>query len=196
MSIFQLKQSPLDAVDLHGVIKIQFGQPDKIAISTYLTRLDQALIVWGIVTAIIFGVAQSYRIDWYTQAIVWSVLSVITVGISTRLAWFWVATRNQRWLIYGWSLLVVAGLCLTDYGIFTGWGLLLRHLCGLWLGISAIGYIITGVAIQAQALILTGIIHIGAIPCLTVLPARQFFLTGLVMSFSLWLLAIVKWRHQ
>ncbi|MGD1856257.1 MAG: hypothetical protein ACFB2W_18605 [Leptolyngbyaceae cyanobacterium] len=196
MSIFQLKQSLADPVDLHGVIKIQLGRPTQPFISTYLTRLDQALIVWGLVTAAIFLIADSYYFDWYTQAVVWSVLSCIVTLISGRLTWFWVTTRNQRWIVYSWSLLVIAGLGLTDYSIFSGWGTLLRHLCALWLGISAVGYIITGIGIRAQALIVIGIVHILTIGGLMLLPVSQFLITGMVMSISLFLLAGFHWEHR
>ena len=196
MSIFQLKQTLVDPVDLHGVIKIQLGQPDHPLISTYLTRLDQALVAWGVLTAIIFLTAHFYLLDWYTQAIVWSGLSCLAIAISGKLTWFWVTTRNQRWILYGWSSLILMGLVLTDYGIFVSWGMVLRHLCALWLGISALGYVITGVGIQAPALILIGAAHIGTIPLLTLLPVPQFLLTGAVMTLSLFSLAAFHWEHQ
>lgn len=196
MPIFQLKQSLTDPVDLHGVIKIQLGPQEKNWTVTYLTRLDQALIAWGIVTAMIFLMAQSYLIDWHTQAVLWSVLSCIAIVISGQLTWFWVTTRHQRWIFYSWSMLVLVGLGITDYGIFTGVGLVLRHLCPLWLSLSALGYIITGIGIQAQALILIGLIHWIAIPTLTLVPYSQFLLTGGVMSVSLFLLASFHWEHR
>ena len=196
MFIFQLKQSLVDPVDLHGVIKIQFGDSDHALISTYLTRLDQALLAWGIATAAIFLVAQFNLLDWPTQAILWSALSGLVIVISGRLTWFWVTTRNQRWIVYGWSLLVIAGLFLTDYSIWSGWGFVLRHLCALWLALSAMGYTITGIGIKAPALILLGIIHACAIPILTLLPSHQFLLTGIVMSVSLFFLAAFHWEHQ
>lgn len=196
MSIFQLKQSLVDPVDRHGVIKIQFGQPNNAFISTYLTRLDQALIAWSVATAAIFWVAQFNLLDWHTQAILWSVLSCIVILISGKLTWFWVTTRNQRWIFYSWALLVIAGLGLTDYGIWQGWGMVLRHLCALWLGLSAIGYMLTGVGIKAPALMLIGLVHVCAIPGLSFLPIHQFLLTGTIMSVSLFFLAVFHWDHQ
>ncbi|MEM7796603.1 MAG: hypothetical protein AAF579_19380 [Cyanobacteria bacterium P01_C01_bin.118] len=196
MSIFQLKQSLIDPVDLHGVIKIQLGPQDNAWITTYLTRLDQALMAWGVITAIIFVIAQSYLIDWPTQAILWSVLSCAAIVISGQLTWFWVTTRHQRWIFYSWSVLVLVGLGITDYGIFTGVGVILRYLCPLWLSLSTLGYIITGIGIQAQALMLIGLIHGFAIPTLMLVPYSQFLLTGGVMSVSLFLLAIFHWDHH
>lgn len=196
MSIFQLKQSLVDPVDLHGVIKIQFGQYNKFWVSTYLTRLDQALIAWGMVTATIFLVAQLYVLDWTIQAIIWSVLSCIVILIAGKLTWFWVSTRNQRWIVYSWSILVMVGLGVTDYGIFGGWNLILGNLCALWLGISAVGYLITGLGIHAQALLLIGLVHVCTIPSLALLPIYQFLVTGSVMSISLFLLAAFHWEHH
>lgn len=195
MSIFQLKQSLIDPVDLHGVINVKFSQQGKAICLTYLTRLDQALIAWGVITAAIFLIAQFCLIDWYIQAIIWSALSCIAIAISGRLTWFWVTRRNQRWISYGWSLLVIIGLFLTDYSVFTGWSVVLRHLCALWLGLSAVGYTVTGVGMQAQALILMGFLHLCAIPCVILLPVYQFLLTGVVMSISLLCLALFHWDH-
>ena len=195
MSIFQLKQSLVDPVDLHGVIKIQFGRSDK-KIFTYFTRLDQALILWGVAIAAVFLVAQCYWLDWFTQARLWSILSCLVLLVSSKLAWFWVTTRNQRWIVYLWSFLVLGGLGLTDYGIFAGWALVLRNLCALWLGLSAVGYVATGIGIHAQALLLTGAVHGIAILGLGLVPAHQFLLTGSVMSVSLFLLAMFHWDHR
>ena len=196
MSIFQFKQSLVDPVDLHGVLRIRLGDPDNIFFSTYLTRLDQALILWGVVTATIFLAAQFYSLDWFLQSIVWSVLSSVAVLIAGRLTWFWVSTRNQRWILYCWSFLVVVGLYLTDYGIFRSWGIVLGNLCSMWLGISTLGYFVTGLGLRAKALILIGIVHLCAIPSLAIFPAWQFLLTGIVMSASLFCLAAFQWEHQ
>ncbi|MBE9065830.1 hypothetical protein IQ260_04100 [Leptolyngbya cf. ectocarpi LEGE 11479] len=195
MSVFRLKQDLVDPVDLHGVLRVRLGSQDNVFVSTYFTRLDQALIVWGVVTAAIFLVAQFCYLDWRIQAIVWSALSCAAILLVGRLAWFWVTTRNQRWILYGWSLLVMAGLVSTGYGILSAWGFLLRNLCSIWLGISAFGYFATGIGMQAQALILIGIVHICAIPILIVLPNWPFLLTGLVMSGSLFCLAVFQWEH-
>lgn len=196
MSIFQLKQTLADPVDLHGVLYLRIGLPNHRGISTYLTRLDQALIIWGIVTAVISGVAQVYPLAWTIQAVLWSVLSCAAILITSSLTWFWVNTRQQRWILYIWSLLILIGLALTDYGIFFGWGLVLVNLCSLWLGLSALGYFATGMRMRAPALIVIAIVHIGAIPLLTVLPTWQFLLTGGVISCSLFCLAAFQWQHQ
>ena len=196
MSFFQFKQNLVDPVDLHGVLRIRLGGQDNIFISTYLTRLDQALILWGVVTAAIFLVAQFYVLDWSFQAIVWSALSGAAILAAGRLTWFWVSTRNQRWILYCWSVLVVVGLSLTDCGIVLGWGIVLGNLCSIWLAISALGYFVTGIGIRARALILMGVVHLCAIPGLKVFPAWQFLLTGLVMSASLLCLAAFQWEHQ
>ena len=196
MSIFQLKQDLVDPVDLHGILRLQLGRQDKFFVATYFTRLDQALLIWGAVTAAIFLIAQFYFIDWHTQAIIWSALSGAAILTAGRLTWFWVTTRNQRWILYGWSLLVVCGLYLTDYGIVVGWGVILGNLCSMWLALSALGYFATGIGIQAKALILMSIVHLCSIPILTIFPTWQFLLTGVVMSGSLFCLAAFQWEHK
>lgn len=196
MPIFQLKRVLIDPVDLHGVLYIQWGSKNRTFISTYLTQLDQALAVWGGVTAIIFCVAQFYTLSWTVQMVVWAILSTTAMLVCNRLAWFWVTTRQKRWILYTWSILVLIGLSLSAYGIFAGQGLILGNLCSIWLGVCAIGYFITGVGIQAPALSLMGTIHLGAIPVLTALPSWQFLLTGATMSSCLFCLAAFQWQHQ
>ncbi|MBE9068613.1 hypothetical protein IQ260_18365 [Leptolyngbya cf. ectocarpi LEGE 11479] len=196
MSLFQRKQKLVDPVDLHGVIHIPIGQATSGNDSTYLTRLDQALVLWGMASAAIFCVAQFYRIDWSIQATLWSVFSGAVTLIAGQLTWFWVSSRNQRWILYHWSLLILIGLGLTDCSIWMGWGSLLAHLCSLWLGISALGYFVTGIGIQAPALLFLGILHSLVIPILAVLPPWQFLLTGVVISGSLFCLAAFQWQHK
>lgn len=193
MSIFQFKQGLTDLRELEGVIRIPLGIA---ATPFYLTRLDQALVVWGLVTAAIFFVAQAYWVDWYTQALVWSALSAAAVALAGQLTWRWVSVRNQRWILYVWSALVVAGLALTDYGIFASWVPVLRNLCSLWLGLSALGYVMTGVGIHAPAMVLMGGIHGGAIALLDLFPRYQFLFTGGVMTASLFCLALFHWEHR
>ena len=196
MPIFQLKKKLVDPVDLHGVLHIRLGIHNRTFLSTDLTRLDQALILWGTVTGAIFLIAQSFPIDWRLQAVAWSVLSCVAIGVCGWLTWFWVITRNQRWILYGWSLLVLVGLGLTDYAIFGGSGLLLSHLCLIWLGISALGYVVTGIGMQAPALILIGMVHLCTAAGLPLVPVWNFLLTGVVMSSSLFCLAAFYWEHQ
>ena len=196
MSIFRLKQNLTNPVDCHGVWYFKLDLFNQGCASTYLTRLDQALIVWAVAIAAIFFIAQFYPLNWKVQAVVWSILSCIAVWASGKLAWFWVTARQKRWILYCWSCLVLGGLYLTDYGIFTEWGILLVHLCSIWLGISAIGYFATGIGMRAPALSWIGIVHVGAIPILSLFPIYQFLLAGIVMFSSLFCLAAFEWQHQ
>ena len=54
---------------------------------------------------------------------------------------------------------MLGGVPLTDLGIFLGWGQILIHLCDLWLGLSAIGYLCTGLGMRSRTLIISSIIH-------------------------------------
>lgn len=194
--LFQFKQDTVDPVDLHGVVRIRWGNPAKPFLSTYLTQLDQALLVWGGATAAIFLIAQFYAFSWTFQAVIWSVLSGVATLVSGKLGWFWVSSRRQRWILYTWSLVVLMGLLLTAYGIFAGLPMVLVNLCPVWLVLCAIGYFATGIGIQAPAFMLSGAVHLAIIPALVTFPAWQFFWTGVTMSGCLFCLALLQWDHQ
>jgi len=194
--IFRFKQDLADPADLQGVVRIRWGRPDRRGLFTYYTRLDQALLLWSGAIALIFVTAQFVPLDWKTQAIAWSALSLATTIITSWLAWAWATAKQCRWILGVWCLLMVGGLCLTNYGVFMVQSTLLMHLCTLWLGISGLGYLVSGWGMQSQALTLTGITHWLLVPLLTVLPTWQFLLTGVFMAGNLWILAEFQWDHR
>jgi hypothetical protein len=98
-------------------------------------------------------------------------------------------------VVYFWSLLMLVGMSLTDYGIFRPVGVLVANLCPGWLGLCALGYVLTSIGMQARALALMGLVHLAAIPLLFLFPAWQYCLTGVVLSGSLWILATWQWDH-
>lgn len=194
--LFQFKQDMVDPVDLHGAVRIRWGNPAQPFLSTYLTQLDQALLVWGGATAAIFLIAQFYVFSWTLQALIWSALSGVATLISGKLGWFWVTRRQQRWILYTWSFLVLMGLLLTTYGVFAGLPIVLVNLCAIWLVLCAVGYFATGIGIHAPAFLLSGAVHLAVIPALLTFPAWQFFWTGVTMSGCLLCLALLQWQHQ
>ena len=52
------------------------------------------------------------------------------------MTYSWVKIERVTWVLYGWVILMLLGLVLTDWGIFLGWEKVLANLCPLWLGIS------------------------------------------------------------
>ncbi len=97
-------------------------------------------------------------------------------------------------MVYAWGLLAISGVVITDLAIFQGLPLILINLCPLWLGLSAVGYILTGIGLRSRALLLCGLAHAGAIFLLPYFMAWQFIFTGLVMKACLILLAELQWE--
>jgi hypothetical protein len=187
------KQQELDFQDLQGLWRIEWKFNQNAIYSGIYTRVDQAFIVWGLIAGVMFATAQFLPISWTTQAIWWSVLSLVGTVMMVRLTWFWAGVERLRWVVCGWGILMLTGVVLTDLGIFLGWGEILLRLCPMWLGLSAVGYLLTGVGLRSRALFLAGCFHILSIFCLPYVGGWQFLSTGAVMSCSLLLLAQLQW---
>lgn len=187
------KQEELDIQDLEGLLRLDWKVGKFSLWSGFYTRIDQVFILWGLICAGIFLTAQFLPVSWYTQAILWSVLTfVASIGMMI-LTWFWVSVEKLRWLLYGWIILMVGGVTLTDLGIFCGWGTVLVNLCPLWLTISAAGYLLTAWGVRSRTFLLMAIIHLTSIAVLPLCSGWQFFATGIVMAASLLILAEWQW---
>ncbi len=190
------KQEDLDYQDLQGIWRISGKIGNIRFISGFYTRIDQVFIVWGIICAGMFITAQYLPISWTTQAIVWTTFTGIGTAIMIAFTWFWVSVERLRWLIYAWVGLMLGGVLLTDLGIFLGWGQVLMRLCPLWLGLSAIGYVITAWAVRSRTFLITAVIHLFGILLLSYCGGKQFLATGLIMGMSLLLLAELQWEMR
>ncbi len=190
------KQKDLDYQDLQGIWRINGKIGNIRLISGFYTRIDQVFIVWGLICTGIFSTAQFLPISWAKQAILWTTLTVIGMAIMVGFTWFWVSVERLRWLIYAWVTLMLSGVILTDLGIFLGWGQILINLCPLWLGLSAIGYVITAWGVKSRTFLITATIHILGILLLSYCGGKQFLVTGLVMGMSLILLAELQWEMR
>ncbi|MGB3534969.1 MAG: hypothetical protein WBA13_15830 [Microcoleaceae cyanobacterium] len=191
--IFRIKQSHLDVQDIEGLLKINWKIGDITLFSGFYTRIDQACLLWGFITLIIFAVAQFVPISWLTQAYWWSVLSIAGTLAMVLLTRYWVWIEGMRWLLSCWALLMFAGVGLTNLGIFWGWTWILPNLCPLWLILCVFGYIATGFGLGSRAFIVAGMIHLAAIGLCTYIPQWQFLITGLIMAGTLVLLAEAQW---
>ncbi|NER80474.1 MAG: hypothetical protein F6K42_13035 [Leptolyngbya sp. SIO1D8] len=192
--ILRLKQTHLDIQDLDGLISWRWQINQRLIMSWLYTRIDQVFLLWGWITGLIFLVPQFFPvISWIHQAMIGSGVSIMGLMLMTWLAWFWVTVERLRWLIYLWIGLVLAGLLLTDYGIWKGSGLILMNLCPLWLIICSIGYVAMGLNMRSRTFLICAIFHGVAIPLLNLAPTCQFLITALVMSGSLFLLAELQW---
>lgn len=191
--VFRPKQHALDFQDRQGLLHLKIDIRNKTLFSNIYTRIDQVFVVWGLISAVIFFTAQFAPIDWITQAIFWSILTVIgTVGMAV-LTYFWVRVERLRWVLYSWILLMIGGVAVTDLGIFLGWGKVLMHLCDMWLILSAIGYFCTGIGLRSRAFFVSAAFHLLGIFVLPYFMGWQFLVTGLIMTFNLLLFAETQW---
>lgn len=144
-----------------------------------------------------FFTAQFLPVRWTLQAGFWSVLSLLGTFAMVNLAHYWVKVERVSWVLSCWVMLMLLGLVLTNLGIFLGWGEVLANLCPLWLGLSALGYFCTGLALRSRAIIAIGLVHLLVILILPYVGGWLFLLTGMVMVLSLLLLAEFQWdmRH-
>ena len=191
--IIRRKQHALDFQDRQGLLKLRLQISNKTLFNSIYTRIDQVFVVWGLITALIFFTAQFAPIDWRIQAAFWSVLTIAGTAAMSVLTYFWVKVERLRWVLYAWIVLMLAGVGITDYGIFCGSGTILMHLCDLWLGLSALGYFCTGIGLRSRALIMAGLFHIFGIAILPLCVGWQFMTTGLVMTANLLIFAETQW---
>lgn len=191
--LIRCKQESLDVQDLQGLLRIEWRLGGFRMFTGVYTRIDQTFLVWGWITAIIFTVAQFSRVNWYDQAMLWSGLTVIGVTAMAGLAWFWVRVEQLQWVVYAWSFLMLLGIALTDAGLFLGWGWIILNLCQLWLGLSAMGYGLTGIGLRSRTLLLAGLIHAIGIVLLPVFSTLPFLFTGMIIAGTLLFLSEVQW---
>ncbi|MEM8808132.1 MAG: hypothetical protein AAGF01_19095 [Cyanobacteria bacterium P01_G01_bin.38] len=192
--VFRAKQAELDIQDICGLLKLRWQLGAWTLLDTHFTRIDQVFLVWAGISAAIFATAQFFpTLSWTTQAAVWAVLTCIGIVTMTNLVWFWVQVERLRWVVYLWSGLMLTGIVLTAHGIFNGVPLILINLCGLWLGLCAIGYAVMGVGMRSRSFLLASLMHLATVPALSSMMAWQFLLTGAVMAGSLLLFACVQW---
>lgn len=191
--IIRRKQEALDFQDRQGLLSLELKIGQKTVISVFYTRIDQVFVLWGLICAAIFVTAQFAPISWVIQAGLWSVLTLLgTVGMVV-LTHFWVKVERLRWVLFCWVALMLSGVALTDLSIFLSWGQILMRLCPMWLGLSAIGYICTGIGMRSRAFTLASLVHLLGIAVLPYLGSWQFLSTGIVIAASLLVFAGVQW---
>lgn len=191
--IIRNKQEALDFQDRQGLLRFQCQLGEKTLFSAFYTRIDQAFLLWGLISAAIFATAQFLPVSWVIQAQLWSVLTLLGTVAMVGLTHFWVKVERLRWVLYGWVILMVVGVVVTDLSIFLGWGQVLMRLCPLWLGLSAIGYFCTGFGMRSRAFTVASIVHLVGIIVLPHVGGWQFLSTGIVMAASLLIFAGVQW---
>ena len=194
--ILQNKEISLKALNTSDLLImkcLRLGFLEKINLCGIYTCIDQAMIIWGVMSGIIFLTAQFLPVSWLTQAIFWSIITVIGVILMTVLTRHWTEEQNISQLLYIWGILMIVGVVITDLAIVDGWGFVLMHLCDFWLIISAIGYIMTGWIVHSRAFFISAIVHLLTVFALPYFMGWQFAVTGMVMMSNLLIFAEKQW---
>ncbi|MEG4088404.1 hypothetical protein [Microcoleus sp. Pol12B4] len=187
------KQINIAVQDLEGLWHVQFPLGKERFYSKFYTCLDRACLLWSLLLIPIFGTAQFFSVSWMLQAGLWSALSLVGTAAMVSMTYSWVKIERLIWVLYGWVILMLLGLLLTDLAIFLKWGKVLANLCPLWLGMSGIGYLATGFAVRSRALLAASLFHLLGILILPFTGGWYFLFTGTVMVFSLLVLAELQW---
>ncbi|HEY9850589.1 MAG TPA: hypothetical protein V6D28_14075 [Leptolyngbyaceae cyanobacterium] len=187
------KVTNVDLKKFPGAWRVHFKIGDTIVYSSFYTKLDQACILWGLISSGIFATAQFFPISWQLQAILWSVLTAIGTVATIDLTRSWFKEKRLRWVLYSWIILMLFGLILTDLSIFLGWGEVLLVLCHLWLGLVGVGYFCTGWGMRSRTFMMTGVIHLLSIFILPYVGFWQYLTTGIIMGGTILLLAELQW---
>ena len=184
------KQLNMDVQKLEGLWQVQFPLgKDRFYYSKFYTCLDRVCLLWSLLLIAMFGTAQFFPVSWMLQAGLLSLLSLVGTAAMVSLTYSWVKIERLTWVLYDWVILMLLGLVLTDLGIFLGWEKVLANLCPLWLGMSGIGYLGTGLALRSRALLAASFFHLSGILILPYIGGWSFLFTGAVMVFSLLVLA-------
>ena len=187
------KQINIAVQDLEGLWHVQFPLGKDRFYSKFYTCLDRACLLWSLLLIPIFGTAQFFSVSWMLQAGLWSTLSLVGTAAMVSWTYYWVKIERLTWVLYGWVILMLLALLLTDLAIFLSWGKVLANLCPLWLGMSGIGYFWTGWAVRSRAILATSLFHVLGILILPYTGGWYFLFTGAVMVFSLLVLAELQW---
>ncbi len=189
----QYKESAFAIADCPGLWRIHWQLGQTTIFSTFYTRIDQACLLWGIISGIIFLTAQFAAIDWQTQAIFWSGLTLVGTGAMVKLSENCTTIKPLNQVSFVWVSLMLSGLVLTDLSIFLSWVPLLVQLPLMWLLLNAFGYLYTGLKMRSRAFLLICLVHFLAIVTLPYINVWQFLETGLVIGLSSVLLAVLQW---
>ncbi|MBE9013920.1 hypothetical protein IQ250_27400 [Pseudanabaenaceae cyanobacterium LEGE 13415] len=191
--LLKRKRSAFDIEDLPGIWRIHWQFGDTTLLSTFYTRIDQACLVWGVISTLIFSVAQFTVIDWQSQAILWTALTLIGTIVMVQLSHHWRTIKPLSDVIDAWVGLMLFGVGLTDLGVFLGWGFILVNLCQLWLILDGVGYLYTGVKMRSRAFAFIGLLNLAGLAILPYVSEWQFLATGLITGISTLLMAELQW---
>jgi hypothetical protein len=183
----------LDIYPQQKVVYLYWGRgKHRFCLKVY-TRVDLSCLLWAFLLIPIFVTPQFFSVSWTLLAGLWSGLSLVGLAAMVAISHDWVKVERVSWVLYCWVILILVGLLVTDLGIILIWSGVIAHLCSLWLGLSALGYWCTGLALHSRAIVAVGFVQLFAIGILPYVSSWQFLFTGSVMVLALILLAELRW---
>ena len=188
-----LKQTNLDIYHQGKVLHLCCRRGKHRFCSRVYTCVDLACLLWALVLIPIFVIPQFFPVSWTVLAGLWSGLSLVWLYAMVVISHDWVKVERVSWVLYCWVILMLVGLLITDLGVILIWSGVIANLCPLWLGLSALGYWCTGLALHSRAIIAVGLVHLLAIRVLPYVRSWSFLFTGSVMVLALILLAELRW---
>lgn len=193
MPIMTRKPSVLMVQSWPGLWRIHWQIQRFTLLSNFYTRHDQACLLWGGVSGIIFGIAQFVPMSWTVQAITASGLTFLGIVGMAVLTWHFTRQEQLIWILACWAVLMGFGILLTDLSLILGWGTVLIHICPLWLVLSGLGYGVTGIGMRSRSLMLIALLHLVGIWLLPYVGIWQPLTSGLIISGSTLVLAELQW---
>lgn len=166
---------------------------ESLAEKICFTYIDQAFILWGVASIVIFSMAQFSLLSWATQALIDAAITGACIASTSSLTWKIAKEESLRWVVFLWAALMAGGMALTAYGIFCGVGSILIDLCPIWLGLCALGYTVMGIKMRSYSFTSAAIIHGISIFGIALIPAWQFIASGLIMAITLFFFSVVPW---
>lgn len=191
--IFTRKRSAFDVPAMPGIWRFHLQIQDKVLYSSFYTRHDQACLLWGIISALIFITAQFFPISWGIQTIVAFSLTGMGIIGMMQLTWKFVVFERLGWVLGSWAILMSSGAIATLQGMFGGWTWALINICPLWLSLSGLGYLVTSLGMRSRLFLLLSLIHLLGIMVLPSFPAWKPLITGFIISGSAFFIAEFQW---
>ena len=158
--------------------------------------IDQAFLIWGGVTLVIFLTGQFSSVSWMIQAAFDAALTGAGIASTSGLVWSLIDDERLNWVIFLWAGLMTAGMVVTAYGIYGCISIIMVSLCPLWMGLCALGYGVMAVGMRSHAFTAACLVHTSAIALLYHQPSWQYLTTGLVISLTLFFFSVVPWDMQ
>lgn len=190
--------------DLNGLLKLHLKQmPQQAALALpnvwrdiCFTEIDQAFLIWGLITLFIFSFGQFSTLSWTSQALIDTALTGLGIATTSGLTWQLASSESLRWVIFLWGGLMSLGMAITAYSIFCGVGFILANLCLLWLGLCVVGYGAMATGMRSYSFAASSLVHMLAIAGLGTWQGWQFIGSGLIMASPLFFFSVMPWDMQ